>query len=212
MPHRRQDGCGFFFAMITNSNFSDADDTGNNDTNAMMQRAASSPSSEIFVGEMGSGSFVPGQRRPHEPGRAAGKIDAAADATQTEQSERKPHSGGDAGCVAPGDPAHRVDSKVHGMNQHRVPNADKAEGRRQNDETGAHGVTRPTKRRLTTAQIEHGQLCLAKWEAVRAYRAEQPAADWKKVRKETGVSAVEFCRWNKALRAGHQGWATEPPR
>ncbi len=69
-----------------------------------------------------------------------------------------------------------------------------------------------SKRRLTTAQIEHGQLCLAKYEMVLDYRRVRKDADWKEIRRETGVGPVEFCRWKKRLAACHQGWATEPPR
>jgi hypothetical protein len=69
------------------------------------------------------------------------------------------------------------------------------------DDMAAHSLPPAVRRpRLTTSQLEHGQLCLAKWEAVRKFREEHPGVDWKKVRKETGVSDVQFCRWNKAIR------------
>ena len=152
-----------------------------------------------FAGDKGSGSFAPGQRCPRdEQSCAVGTIDAGEPPTQAEHGLAEAR---DAGCVAPGDPAHGIEN--YRMNQDRVP-------------THCVGATGKTARRLTTAQIEHGQLCLAKWEAVRDYRANNETADWKKVRKETGVSAVEFCRWNKAIKKimadGEGQWVGTPPR
>jgi hypothetical protein len=97
-----------------------------------------------------------------------------------------------AGCGVPGDPVPPLDNGV--MNH-----------------PARHLAVRP-QRRLTTAQIEHGQLCLAKFEAVRNYREQNPTHDWKKVRKETGVSAVEFCRWNKAIKRASANWESTPER
>jgi hypothetical protein len=54
-------------------------------------------------------------------------------------------------------------------------------------------------KRHTTAQLEHGQLCLARLEAVLEFRRENPALNWKAIKKATGVSSVEFCRWKCRL-------------
>ena len=101
-------------------------------------------------------------------------------------AEREENSGS-AGCGVTGDPS---PAKIDASMNHQAAGV-------------AAMHTSPPKsvhRRLTTAQLDHGQLCLAKWEAVKKFRAENPTADWKKVRKETGVSDVQFCRWNKVLR------------
>jgi hypothetical protein len=60
---------------------------------------------------------------------------------------------------------------------------------------------------LTTDQITHGQLCLAKFEAAQKFLELNPEAVWKQIRKETGVTPVQFCRWKKAIAKVQAGWA-----
>lgn len=58
---------------------------------------------------------------------------------------------------------------------------------------------RRQRRRLTTDQLEVGKLALAKLEMVIDYRRLRMEANWKEIKRETGVSPVEFCRWKKRL-------------
>ena len=185
--------------MRLNTNFdgaqSDLDTTGNQ-SNPLADENASSVETDTarapslaFAGDNEAGSFAPGQQRPREvTSCVADKIDAGEPPTQAEHG---PAEAGSAGCVVAGDPPHC--STVDGMNQHRAPS-----------------------RRLTTAQIDHGKLCLAKYETVLDYCAQHQNASWKEIRRETGVTAVQFCRWNKAIKKikadGEGQWVSTPPR
>ena len=135
-------------------------------------RAPGSPSDSLrppFAGENNSGSSAPGQQRPRAShGCAADTIDTAVDATEAEQSTQP----GDAGCVAPGDPAQALDAP---MNQHRVP----------------------THRRLTTVQLEQAnevRLVLAA-----ALPLLEEGFSQSKVADMVGVSEPWLCRQLKRV-------------
>jgi hypothetical protein len=97
------------------------------------------------------------------------------------------------------------------MNHPAVPSSKAAGGKRQ-AETSENPTT--DRRRLTTAQIEHGQLSLGKYEATLQFCQAQPTATWKQIRAETGVTAVQFCRWSKTLKKAGLQWGegVRPPR
>ena len=165
-----------------------------------------------LAGESGSGSSAPGAlRASHHQENAVPTSDAAGDATQAGQSPNQTGVAQDApgpcGRGAAGDPPTACVSTPMNHPAVEISNAD-------GGVRSAEMVTRGTRhsRRLTTEQLTHGQLALAKWEAVRKFRAENPTADWKRVKKETGVGAVQFCRWNKVVKKASANWAATPAR
>jgi len=157
-------------------------------------------SDQFVVGVEHAGGSAPGSEQSNDSANqttAPVVCDIPASGMTVDQDVRD--SASVAGCVVTGDPSQAL---IEAHESPHTPNLVR--------DTVGSGVT--ASRPFTTPQINHGTHCLARLEAVIAFRdrPENLGRSWKFIRKATGVSAVEFCRWNKRIAAA--GLDMDSPR